>query len=53
MMNHLADNINGEQSVNFMNLDVTACHRWDLNRYSVRDRFKALLYMGLAGEHKN
>lgn len=27
MMNHLADNINGEQSVNLLDLNTTTCHR--------------------------
>lgn len=27
MMNHLADNINGEQSVNLLDLNITTCHR--------------------------
>lgn len=31
MMNHLADNINGEQPVNLMDIDFSTCHRQDLN----------------------
>lgn len=27
MMNHLADNINGEQSVNLLDLNIITCHR--------------------------
>lgn len=27
MMNHLADNINGEQSVNLLDLNITTCPR--------------------------
>jgi len=30
MMNHLADSINGEQSVNLLDLNVTACYMQDL-----------------------
>lgn len=40
MMNHLADNINGEQPVNLMDIDFSTCHRQDLNRYCIRDRFR-------------
>lgn len=53
MMNHLPDNINGEQSVNSLDLNATACHRQDLSRYYVKDRFKALLCTVLIGKHKN
>lgn len=53
MMNHLADNINGEESVNLLDLNVTDCHRQELNRYHVKNRFKALLCTVLAGKQKN
>lgn len=35
MMNHLADNINGEPSVNLMDIGFSTCHRQDLYRYCV------------------
>lgn len=44
MMNHLADNINGEQPVNLMDIDFSTCHRQDLNRYCIRDRFRCHVY---------
>lgn len=51
MMNHLADNINGEHSVNLLDLNIITCHR-PKQVLTDKNRFKARLCRILAGEHK-